>query len=66
MATSGLRGLDQRVQLVGVGGEPDHLEPRLHEKRARPSRRMSGIVGDGYAHGISARRSCPDRADSRR
>ena len=30
MATSG-RGLDQHAQLVGVGCEPDHLEPRLHE-----------------------------------
>ena len=53
------RALDERAQLVGVGGEPDDLEPGLLEQPRQPLAQNDGVVGDDYPHGISARSVVP-------
>ena len=59
IATSGLGALDQLKQSVGVGGEPDDLEAGLFEQAGEAFAQDHGVVGQGYAHGISARSVVP-------
>src|SRR5205085_10352295 len=55
----GLGPLDERAQLLGVGGQPDDVETALLEQAREALAQDDGVVGDDYAHGISARRVVP-------
>src|SRR5204862_565851 len=54
-----LRAFDERAELVGVAGEPDDVESRFLEQPRQPLAQDHGVVGDDYAHGISARNVVP-------
>ena len=54
IATSGSRAVDELEQLVRVRGHPDDLEAGLLEQPREPLAEDHRVVGDGYAHGISA------------
>ena len=59
IATSGRVRSTQVEQLVSVGREPDDLETGLLEQSGEALAQDHRIVGQGYSHGISARRDVP-------
>ncbi len=59
IATSGLRALDQLEQRVAVAGEPDDLEAGFLEQPGEAFAQDHRVVGQRYAHGISARSVVP-------
>src|SRR2546421_9524837 len=50
---------DERVELVGVGGETDHLEAGLLEQPSESLAQDHRVVCDDYPHGISTRKVVP-------
>jgi hypothetical protein len=54
-----IRSLDERAQLLGIGGQTDHLESGLLEQPRKALAQDHRVIRDGYPHGISARSVVP-------